>query len=71
MRHGGGAKRSLPLTPDAHHGTVGSARLHPHPAQDAGHEEAPLPVPQKSVSSKPTSRMTKIAKAEIPKAGIP
>ena len=38
---GGGAQHPLPLAADAHHGALDQESLHPHPAQAAGHEEAP------------------------------
>ena len=49
MRDRGGAKRPLPLAPDAQDGAMGQAGIHTHPAKATHHETAAVPARQAHV----------------------
>jgi hypothetical protein len=42
MRHGGGAQRALPLTPNAQNVTLGEEGVHPHTTQIISNEKASI-----------------------------
>lgn len=50
MRDGGRSERALPVTADAHDGSVGAACVHPYFAETSGDATAPIPDRQTQVT---------------------